>query len=84
MSSAPANSDERRTYLRLIALGAAIGLPAALIAALFLALVHQCEHWLWTDLPEWLGEDSPPWYLVVGLPIVGAGGGLGRSSIPAR
>jgi len=72
MSSAPANSDERRTYLRLIALGAAIGLPAALIAALFLALVHQCEHWLWTDLPEWLGEDSPPWYLVVGLPIVGA------------
>jgi H+/Cl- antiporter ClcA len=60
------------TELRLIGLGAAIGLPAALVAALFLALVHECEHWLWTDLPDWLGQDSPPWYLVVGLPVVGA------------
>src|SRR6186997_2993979 len=60
------------TYLRLIALGALIGIPAALVAALFLALVHDLEHWLWHDLPDSLGHPSPPWYLVIGLPAVGA------------
>jgi H+/Cl- antiporter ClcA len=51
-------------YLRLVALGALIGIPAALVAALFLAFVHVLEDWLWTD--------STPWYLVVGLPVIGA------------
>jgi H+/Cl- antiporter ClcA len=59
-------------YLRLIALGAVIGAPAALLAAGFLALVHELEHWLWVDLPEHLGETTAPWYLVLGLPFVGA------------
>ena len=59
-------------YLRLVALGAAIGIPAALVAALFLAFVHDLEHWLWADLPSAFGESSPPWYLVIGLPVVGA------------
>jgi H+/Cl- antiporter ClcA len=60
-------------YLRLIGYGAVIGIPAALLAAAFLALVHSCEDWLWTDLPEHLGQSSPPAYLVIGLPVVGAG-----------
>ncbi|NUR72143.1 MAG: chloride channel protein [Hamadaea sp.] len=54
-----------RAYLRLILLGAAIGIPAALVAALFLAAVHWLEHWLW-------GEGEPPWYAVVSLPVLGA------------
>jgi chloride channel protein, CIC family len=49
-----------------------IGVLAALVAALFLALVHDLEHWLWTDLPDRLGHSSPPWYLVIGLPLAGA------------
>jgi len=61
-----------RGYLHLVLLGAGIGIPAALVAALFLALVHDLEHWLWHDLPDSLGHSSPPWYLVVGLPVVGA------------
>jgi H+/Cl- antiporter ClcA len=61
-----------RAYLRLVLLGAAIGVPAALVAALFLALVHDLEHWLWHDLPDALGHSSAPWYLVVGIPVVGA------------
>ena len=48
-------------YLRLIGLGALIGIPAALLAAVFLALVHEIEHWLWEDVPELLGTSSPPW-----------------------
>jgi len=77
-SSQPAGADaeparpDGRGYLRLVLLGAAIGIPAALVAALFLALVHDLEHWLWHDLPDSLGYTSPPWYLVVGLPLLGA------------
>jgi chloride channel protein, CIC family len=61
-----------RDYLRLVLLGALIGLPAALVAALFLALVHELQHWLWTDLPDALGGTSPQWYLIIGLPLAGA------------
>ena len=61
-----------RTYLRLVAIGAIIGLPAATVAAGFLALVHQLEDLLWHDLPDALGHTAPPWYLIVGLPALGA------------
>jgi H+/Cl- antiporter ClcA len=61
-----------RQVLRLVALGAAVGIPAALVAALFTAVVHELEHWLWHTLPEHLDASSPPWYLVLGLPVVGA------------
>ncbi|MDO8211750.1 chloride channel protein [Conexibacter sp. CPCC 206217] len=59
-------------YLRLVGLGALVGIPAALLAVGFIALVHQLEHLLWTELPDALGASSPPWYLVIGLPVVGA------------
>ena len=61
-----------RAYLRLVGLGAVIGIPAAVLAALFLAFVHEAEVWLWDDLPDALDRSSPPWFLVVGLPVVGA------------
>ena len=64
--------DQARRYLVLIGIGAAIGIPAAVVAKLFLAVVHWAETWLWTDLPDALGESSPPWYLVLGLPVAGA------------
>jgi H+/Cl- antiporter ClcA len=54
-----------REYLRLILLGALVGIPAALVAALFLAAVHELENWLWDD-------PTPAWYLIVGLPVAGA------------
>jgi H+/Cl- antiporter ClcA len=56
--------QEQRGYLRVVVLAALIGVPAALVAALFVALVHELEDWIWPD--------SPAWYLVIGLPIVGA------------
>jgi H+/Cl- antiporter ClcA len=59
-------------FLRLVGLGAVIGIPAAFLAAVFLAFVHDLEHWLWDSLPSALGHSSPPWYLVIGLPLVGA------------
>ena len=75
MSDPAAQADsagQGRAYLRLVAYGALIGVPAALVAALFLAFVSLLQGWLWTDLPDAMGETSPPWYLVIGLPIVGA------------
>ena len=59
-------------YLKLIGLGALIGIPAALLAAGFLALIHALEDLLWHDLPDALGYDTPPWYLVLLLPAAGA------------
>jgi chloride channel protein, CIC family len=58
--------------LRLVLLGAVVGIPAGLVGALFLGIVHEVQHWLWTDLPDALGDASAPWYLVVGLPVAGA------------
>jgi hypothetical protein len=43
-------------YLRLILLAAPIGIPAALVAAVFLALVHWLEDWLWTRPASPAGE----------------------------
>jgi H+/Cl- antiporter ClcA len=59
-------------YLRLVALGAVIGIPAAFLAALFLAVVHDRENSVWDSLPSALGHSAPPWYLVVVLPAAGA------------
>jgi len=61
-----------RDYLRLVLIGLAIGIPSALAAMLFQWLVHELESLLWTSLPEALGLDAPPWYLLLGLPVVGA------------
>ena len=59
-------------YLRLVLLGAAIGIPAAVLAAVLLAVIHDLSQVLWHDLPKDLGSSSPQWYLVIGLPVVGA------------
>ena len=53
-------------------MGAVIGIPAALLAAGFFALVHLVQSWLWDDLPALLGFAEAPWFLIVGLPLVGA------------
>ena len=72
--SAPSPQDRLSpwAYIRLVLLGALIGIPAALVAVGFLGLVHYLEHWLWDDLPDALGYSSPPWFLVLLLPVVGA------------
>jgi H+/Cl- antiporter ClcA len=67
----PIEQPTPREYLHAILLSAAVGIPAALVAALFLGAVHYLEDWLWVDLPDALGDSSPPWYLIIGLPVVG-------------
>ena len=57
--------------LRLVGLGALVGIPAALVAIGFLAAVHWLEDVLWHDLPERLDATGPPWYLILGIPLAG-------------
>jgi H+/Cl- antiporter ClcA len=64
-AAAPAGRVGDGAYLRLVLLAAALGIPAALVGAGFLALVHELEDAVWPD--------DPGWYLVLGLPVVGAG-----------
>src|SRR5690349_15012740 len=58
--------------LRLVLLGAVIGIPAALAAIAFFTAVHYLEQVIWHALPTVLDEATPPSYLVVVLPVVGA------------
>ena len=67
-TSAPGPS----AILKLILLGAIVGIPAAFVAWLFLGLVHVLEELLWTDIPDALDRDLPPWWLVLLLPVLGA------------
>lgn len=69
---APAPAADSGRLLRLVVLGALLGIPAALASVALLGAVHELEHWLWHDLPHHLGYDDAPWFLVIGLPVVGA------------
>ena len=71
MDSTPQAPPSATEYLRLVGIAALIGIPAALAAALFLGLIHGLEDWLWHDLPASLGYAAPPWFFVLGLPVLG-------------
>jgi H+/Cl- antiporter ClcA len=71
-TASPAAQTTGAGYVRLVLLAAAVGIPAALLAAVFLGFVHYLQGWLWDDLPDALGYDSLPWFLVVALPVAGA------------
>ncbi|WP_328969434.1 chloride channel protein [Streptomyces sp. NBC_00239] len=49
-------------YLKLLGFCALIGVPVSLAAFWFLVALHKVEHALWTDIPEALGHDTPPWW----------------------
>lgn len=70
--TADATRISGRDVARVLLLGALIGIPAAAVALALFGLVHVLQHALWTDLPASLGASAPPWYLVLGLPVIGA------------
>jgi H+/Cl- antiporter ClcA len=59
-------------FLAVIGISALVGVPAAFVALGFLALVEHGQELLWVDLPDALGYSAAPWFLVLGLPVVGA------------
>jgi H+/Cl- antiporter ClcA len=68
--------------VRLCLIGAGVGLVAAAGAAGFVAVNHHLSHWLWHGLPEQLGAQSAPWWLVLSLPVLGAALTAGAMRLP--
>ncbi len=78
-----------KSYVALLVLAAAVGVPVSAVAYFFLALVGKLQGWIFTSLPNGLGFDGEPlWWpipplvlagVVVGLTIRYLPGGGGRS-----
>ena len=74
-----------RGYSALLVVSALIGVPVALVAFGFLALVTNLEDWVWGSVPEALGWDQPAaWYAVVVLVVAGLLVGLVVTYLPGR
>lgn len=59
-------------YLKALVFCALIGVPVSLTAFWFLVGIHQLNHVMWSDLPEALGREAPPWWWP--LPLLLAAG----------
>ena len=59
-----------RGYLRVLALSALLGIPAAAAAVVYTSVLHGVETGLWHDLPQALGWSQPPWWMVIALPAL--------------
>jgi H+/Cl- antiporter ClcA len=71
-ASAPNGRQVAAQVLVLSAIAILIGLLAGAGATLFVAAEHHLQHLLWTDLPEALGAEQAPAWLVVVLLVTGA------------
>jgi H+/Cl- antiporter ClcA len=70
--SDPLSLLRTRSYLALLVLAAAIGVPVSAAAYFFLALVARLQGWIFTSLPSGLGfHGEPLWWPV--LPLAAAG-----------
>lgn len=70
-------------YLKALVFCALIGVPVSLVAFWFLVALHKLEHLMWSDLPEALGWDAPPWWWPLPLLLVaGAAVGVVASRMP--
>ena len=68
----PAALLKDRKYLVLLFFGALIGVPAATMAYFFLKVVAECQHYVFTTLPQNLGFSSAPvWWPVPLLALTG-------------
>jgi len=74
-----------RSYLGLLIVAAALGVPIAAAAYWFLKLIADVDEWLYTDLPRGLGFDGEPtWWPVLPLVVAGVVVGLVVRYLPGR
>ena len=61
-----------RSYIQLLVLAAAIGVPVSAVAWGYLVLVNHLQTWLFTSFPAWLGfNGTPVWWPVPLLVLAG-------------
>ena len=74
-----------RSYLRLLALAAILGVPISAVALGFLQLVAFLQRWLFVDLPKALGFPGEPlWWPLPLLAVAGVVVGLTIRYLPGR
>jgi len=68
----PAALLRSRSYVALLVLAVAVGVPISAAAYFFLALVSKLESWVFTDLPKAVGFHSEPlWWPLLPLLLAG-------------
>ena len=60
-----------KTYLQSLVIAALIGIPVALLALGFVWLEQHLTDFLWTTMPNHLGDSAPPWWWILLVPTVG-------------
>src|SRR5436305_2007105 len=73
--AAPASPEtpSPQEYSRILLIAAALGVPAAFAAAIFLSLIHGVTLLTWTTIPDAFGWTSPAaWYVVAVPTLAGA------------
>lgn len=70
-STVPSQADQRAVG-RLLLFAVLIGIAGAALATAFSITVHAAEHVLWDLLPQRLGQEQAPGWLVVVLLLTGA------------
>jgi H+/Cl- antiporter ClcA len=74
-----------RAYLALLVLAAVLGAPISVAAYGFLQLVNHAQHWIFSDLPRWLGLGGEPvWWPLPWLALAGVLVGLTIRYLPGR
>src|SRR5271169_6556192 len=72
-----------RSYLVLLVLAAAVGVPVSAAAYFFLALVSKLQGWIFTSLPTGLGfHGEPLWWPILPLALAGVLVGLTLRYLP--
>lgn len=72
-AAAGINADELPSPLKAIVLTIPFAILGAIVATVFLFLEDHLLTAVWTDLPKALGMSEPAWWLVMLLPLIGAG-----------
>ncbi|MSX02167.1 MAG: hypothetical protein F2813_03290 [Actinobacteria bacterium] len=82
--AAEVNADDLPSPLKAIALTIPFALLGSVVATLFLFIEEHLLTVVWTDLPKALGMSEPAWWLVMLLPLVGAGIVMIAWKLPGR
>lgn len=79
-----ADAGEASALLKLSGVAIIVGLLSGALAAGFVGIQHGLSHWLWHSLPALLGQPQAPWWLVLALPMVGAGLTIAALRLPGK
>lgn len=75
---------EASALLKLSGIAIIVGVLSGALAAGFIGIQHALSHWLWHSLPALMGQSEAPWWLVLALPVMGAGLTVAALKLPGN